>query len=205
MIVILYDQWKPQVTRRHLGASHRQRSSAVDRPITIRFGLDVPPVRRTLGQLVRRVYQIYIAMTADSVTDAGLTPLQYGALACLNKEDGEPGIDQNGLGARLGIDRNSTSKLVDKLEANGLLQRGVNAADRRAKLLSLTQKGEKLFARLHEQNIAAQLRVLEPLAPHEREVLFELLLRVIASNGASARKNAHSEELRTGILYKSKI
>lgn len=167
----------------------RGRPSRPDRPFTVHFDSNVPPVRRTLGQVLRRVYQVYMAMTVESVAEVDLKPLQYGAMAILNKEDGEPGIDQNGLGARLGTDRNSTSKLIDNLEAKGLVERRVNGADRRARLLSLTQKGEKLFARLHEQNIQAQARVLAPLSARERELLFSLLLRMIAAHGAAARSD----------------
>src|SRR5579872_922416 len=90
-----------------------------DRPYTIHFGRDVAPVRRTLGSLTRRVNQICMAMAADSVAGSDLTPVEYGAMACLNKQDGEPGIDQIGLAARLGVDRNSVSLLVNELAAKG--------------------------------------------------------------------------------------
>src|ERR1700749_2562344 len=86
------------------------------RPYTIHFSDGVAPVRRTLGALTRRVHQISMALTADSVAKADITPVQYGAMGCLNKQDGEPGLDQIGLAARLGVDRNSASLLVDDLE-----------------------------------------------------------------------------------------
>jgi len=182
------------------GGGSRGRPLRPRRPFTVRFDSNVPPVRRTLGQVLRRVYQIYMAMTMESVAEADLRPLQYGAMAILNKEDGEPGIDQNGLGARLGTDRNSTSKLVDNLEAKGLVERRVNGADRRARLLSLTQEGEKLFARLHERNIGAQARVLAPLSATERELLFSLLLRLIAVHGAAVRSDARGADADAHIL-----
>jgi len=62
--------------------------------------------------------------------------------------------------------------------------------DRRARLLYLTPKGEKLYARLRPGNVAANARVLEPLAPHERELLLDLLIRVIKANAAYARPGA---------------
>ena len=111
-------------------------------------------------------------------------------MAYISRQVGEPGIDQNSLAGRLGVDRNNASLLVEELESRGLLERRVNGADRRARLLQLTPKGEKLFMRLRPENIAANGRVLEPLAPHERELLLDLLIRVIEANGACARPGA---------------
>jgi DNA-binding MarR family transcriptional regulator len=147
-------------------------------------------VRRTLGGLTRRVNQIAIAMTAESLAEAELTPLQYGAMGCLNRRDGEPGIDQMGLAARLGIDRNSASVLVEELATKGLIERRVKDGDRRARILHLTGAGERLFLQLRKKNLAAQERTLEILTPSERELLFDLLVRIIAANGQHARPGA---------------
>lgn len=167
-----------------------RRAREAGRPYTIHFGPGVAPVRRTLGALTRRVHQISMAMTAETVSGAGITPVQYGAMGCLNRRDGEPGIDQVGLAARLGIDRNSASVLVDDLEAKGLLERRINHADRRARLLTLTARGERLFLQVRKRNLAAQAKTLKTLTPGERELLLDLLARIIAENGALARPGA---------------
>src|SRR5262245_50824476 len=98
------------------------------------------PVRRSPISLARRFFQICTAAAAEATADVNLTSLQAGVLAYLNNVDGEPGIDQNGLAARLGIDRASTSAIVEEVEARGLVERRVNGADRRARLLRLTPR-----------------------------------------------------------------
>jgi DNA-binding MarR family transcriptional regulator len=148
------------------------------------------PVRRTPIGLARLFFQICTTAAAEPLARAGLTPLQFGALVYLSREIGEPDIDQSGLAARLAIDRASTSALVDELEAMGLLERRVNSADRRARLLRLTSRGERLRARLHPEQIAAQMNVLASLTPREREVMISLLVRVIKSNSGLARPGA---------------
>jgi MarR family transcriptional regulator, lower aerobic nicotinate degradation pathway regulator len=110
--------------------------------------------------------------------------LQYAVLAYLI---GEPDIDQSGLAARLGIDRNTTSVLVDELEAKGLLTRRVNGADRRARLLRLTPRGQKLHTRVYPLTFAGQQELLSVLAPDERDILLDLLVRVIEGNRVLAR------------------
>ena len=161
-----------------------------DGPFQLPLGPDIPPVRRVTTPLARRFHQICTTMVADSLAGAELTPLQFGVLAHLNKQDGAPGIDQNSLAARLGIERSHVSLLVEELGARGLLDRHVNGADRRARVLQLTPKGEKLYQRLLPGNFAANERILEPLTQRERELLHDLLIRIIQRNGAYARPGA---------------
>jgi DNA-binding MarR family transcriptional regulator len=134
--------------------------------------------------LARRFFQICTTATAEALAGKDLTPLQYAVLAYLI---GEPDIDQSGLAARLGIDRNTTSVLVDELEKKGLLARRVNGADRRARLLRLTPRGQKLHARVHPLTFAGQQELLSVLAPDERDILLDLLVRLIEGNRVLAR------------------
>ena len=140
--------------------------------------------------LARRFYQICMAVVADSLSAADLTPLQFAVIAYLNRDDGEPGIDQNGLAARVGIDRNNASLMVEELARRGLVERRVNGADRRARLLALTPKGEKLYARLKAGNVAANERILDPLPPRERQLFLDMLIRIIKHNADYARPGA---------------
>jgi DNA-binding MarR family transcriptional regulator len=172
-------------------------SPSGERLLTVQLGPGIPPVRRAATSLARRFYQICVAMSVESVADAGLTPLQYSVLSHLNKRNGEPGIDQIGLAGRLGIDRNSVGQLVEQLEKQDLLERRVNGVDRRARVLRLTPKGEQLHTRLRPKNIAANERILGPLAPSERELLLDMLIRVIKENAAYARPGAGRRKRRT--------
>jgi DNA-binding MarR family transcriptional regulator len=121
---------------------------------------------------------------AEALTDTGLTPLQYAVLAYLYVH---PDIDQNGLAARLGIDRASTSQLVDTLEKAGLVDRRVNGEDRRGRLLRLTNQGSELRERLYPVGRTAEARILSPLTARERETLIALLVRVVSANEEFAR------------------
>ena len=148
------------------------------------------PVLRLATPLARRFYQICLAMVADSLSEANLVPLQYGTMTYLNKETGEPGIDQVGLAARLGIDRNNVGVILTGLEKRGLVERRVDPADQRARRLYLTAKGEKLYQQLQPLNSAANERILASLSVRERELLLDLLVRVIQANAIYARPGA---------------
>jgi DNA-binding MarR family transcriptional regulator len=132
--------------------------------------------------IARRFHQICSASTAEVVGEAGLTPLQYGVLIHLSAETGKPDLEQNVLAERLNIDRNTASVLVEQLVKKSLVQRKVNGADRRARLLSLTPKGEKVFAKLRPAHALINESILAPISPRERKLLTGLLIRVIEAN-----------------------
>jgi DNA-binding MarR family transcriptional regulator len=149
-------------------------------------GSDQPPWHTAPNAIARRFHQICVAQISDVVGKGNLTPLQFAVLIHLNRQTGRPGIDQNGLAERLNIDRNTTSVLVEQLVNKGLVERLVNKEDRRARLLSLTTKGEKLYTRLRPDHQAANDAILAPLTRSERDILISLLIRVIEGNRGAA-------------------
>jgi DNA-binding MarR family transcriptional regulator len=76
------------------------------------------------------------------------------------------------------------------MEAKGLVERRVNGADRRARLLRLSARGTKLRERLRPKAHLVQARLLGTLTPTEREILLELLVRVIEANESYAKPGA---------------
>lgn len=183
--------WLAALDDRPFVMTPRKSRTAVGRPdLTIRFGDGIPPVRRTPVPLARRFFQICQTIATEAVTPHGLTAHQFAALPYLSRKSGDPGMDQNGLAARLGMDRNNTSVLVDELVEKGLVERRVNSSDRRAHVLYLTAEGEKLFARMQPIAVAGNDKILAPLKAHERELLLDLLLRVVEGNWQYARPGA---------------
>ena len=121
---------------------------------------------------------------------------EYGALTVL---DAEPGIDQQGLASRLGIDKMSAGQMVDRLEARGLVSRRPHPTDRRARALHLTPEGLALRRRLRPHTLAAQDRILAPLRPEERPLFVDLLTRIIEGHRSYVRPgNGRRRPRRTG-------
>ncbi len=145
------------------------------------------PVQPTPSALARRFNQICVTVVSSALADESMSPLQYAVLAYLYVH---PDIDQNNLAARLGVDRASTSLLVDQLEQKGLVERRVNDEDRRARLLRLSRNGIALRERLHPVGRAAEKEILSTLTASERDTLIALLTRVVTANEARARPGA---------------
>ena len=173
----------------------RAKSLTSGLPPIFKSGRANVPVRRVPMALARRLFQICTTATADALVGHDLTPLQYAVMAYVQVE---PDLDQSGLAARLGIDRNNASLLVEQVEAKGLLERRVNGADRRARLLRLTPRGEKLYARVQPKTRAGQLQLLSVLSSHEQEILLDLLIRVVEGNRALARPGTGRRKRDTG-------
>ena len=164
----------------------RRFTSARSRKL-VTFERGTPPVHRVPAALARRFDQICVSTLAQALAGEDLTPLEF---AVLRYVDEEPGIDQSGLCERLGIDRNSASLMVNRLESNGHLTRRVDGNDRRARLLKLTPSGKRLHDRVRPKTFAGWQRMLSVLKPTERELLLDLLVRVIEGNRILARPGA---------------
>jgi DNA-binding MarR family transcriptional regulator len=164
-----------------------RRSPAPDRPVKVVTWSGGAPIRRVPIALARRFVQICLAVAAETLEGENLTPLQFAVLANLNDE---ADVDQNNLAARIGVDRNTASVLVEQLVKRGLIDRRINGADRRARLLRLTLGGSELHERLRPEMRASQRRILAPLAPAERERFLDQLVHIIKANESYARPGA---------------
>jgi DNA-binding MarR family transcriptional regulator len=167
-----------------------RRRSAVD---PIHRGKDIVvlangvPVQRVPVALARRFSQICMAVAAEVAAERDLTALQLGALTYLRLQ---PGLGQNDLASRLGIDRSNNTLIIDQLEQRGLVERTVNGSDRRAKSVRLTRKGTEICNQLRPKGGIAQARILEPLKPADREHFLDMLIDIIDGNEAYARPGA---------------
>jgi DNA-binding MarR family transcriptional regulator len=87
-------------------------------------------------------------------------------------------MSQRALGSRLAIDKSPMVGLLDDLERLGLAQRRRSDADRRVQAVHLTEKGERVVARVLDIADAENARTFGVLDDAERELLHDLLLRV---------------------------
>lgn len=85
---------------------------------------------------------------------------------------------QADLGRRLWLDRSDTHAIVSALEAAGLVERTVDPADQRRKVVNITAAGRRARRQLEGRIQAAQEDILAPLTAHERVQLLELLARL---------------------------
>ena len=81
----------------------------------------------------------------------------------------------------LGLTSGTVSVRLDRLEKNGIVTREPDPASARGSLVQLTGKGLELFDRVAPVHLANEDRLLSALSPAEREVLADLLRRLLGS------------------------
>ena len=139
------------------------------------------------GHLIRRLHQISVAIFANRMAEAGidLTPVQF---AALTKVDDNPGVDQATLAGLIAYDKVTIGGVVDRLVQKGLLRREVSKRDRRARVLTLSDEGQRLLARALPEARSVQDDTLAGLSDHERRTFVELLRK--ATNAANDQSRA---------------
>lgn len=137
------------------------------------------------GHLIRRLNQISVALFMERMAEAGLTltPVQYAALSAIRDN---PGIDQATVAGLVAYDRATLGKVIDRLDARGLVARTTSQTDRRAKELSLTPEGAALLARATPHVDAIQPDILAGLTAAEQDTFLALLQKAtMAGNDLS--------------------
>ncbi len=112
-----------------------------------------------------------MAALAERLAPLGVTPARATAVVYIALHEG---CDQITLGRALGVNRASTMKAVDELEALGVLQRRPGR-DRRTNALNLTPAGAALRHQVEAVTREHDIAAFAPLTSAERAELSRLL------------------------------
>jgi MarR family transcriptional regulator, organic hydroperoxide resistance regulator len=114
---------------------------------------------------------------AHRLKEHGLSASQYNALRILR--GAHPGTLPCGeVGARMVTPEPDVTRLLDRLEQRGWLERGRGEVDRRVVTVRISESGLALLAAL-DAPVAAHLeRVMTPLSEAEQRTLLELVERL---------------------------
>ncbi|MGI8744991.1 MAG: MarR family winged helix-turn-helix transcriptional regulator [Bryobacteraceae bacterium] len=82
------------------------------------------------------------------------------------------------LGAKVLLTSGSITTAVDRLEDRGLVARGGDPTDRRARIVHLTGAGRKLICKLFAKHQQAMEQAVSSLTPAERILLLGLLRKL---------------------------
>ncbi len=89
------------------------------------------------------------------------------------------------LAAAVRVPLSTATRIVDRLIAKGLVERSRSEEDRRLVVIQPTEQGARLHAAARKHEAAIAYRMLEPLTAGEREILLELMGKLLA--GLQAR------------------
>ena len=100
--------------------------------------------------------------------DEDLSPTLAAALATIARHGP---LTPSELATRERVQRPTATRLLDRLEAPGLVARTADPADRRSSLVAVTPAGEALLAEVRTRKDAYLARRLRALSPEDRATL----------------------------------
>jgi DNA-binding MarR family transcriptional regulator len=158
----------------------------------------VPDPERSLGFLIHDVARLLRRNFNRGVQALGLTQTQWRAIAQLSRNEG---INQVTLADILEIQPISLARLLDRMQASGLIERRPDPRDRRAVQLYLTAEAEPILAALRAQAAETHRQALGDMGGEGHDQLIEalrtlkrnLLAEETTQSAAAAARSSGSE------------
>jgi DNA-binding MarR family transcriptional regulator len=149
------------------------------------YSLDTYEPRQGLGHLVGRARaEMLAAIDTELTKDEFLGPLEVTAsqlIVIVNLAGRECATSASELCKGISYDAGAMTRMLDRLEAKGLVRRTRSPDDRRLVNLELTQAGKAAYPRLREISMRVLNHALRDFTVDEARQLEELLRRVLCN------------------------
>ncbi|MEV0632863.1 MarR family winged helix-turn-helix transcriptional regulator [Nonomuraea wenchangensis] len=145
------------------------------------------------GSLLAQVGRELTTETERRLAPLGLTAQQAALLLHAARGAGTP----SRLKDLVGTDTAGMTRLLDRLQAKGLLRRARHPRDRRSVVVELTEQGQALVPRLPPVFGQVSRQVFDGFGPEELEVMTDLLRRMLRNlaDGEEELADGEGEEV----------
>src|SRR5689334_5887739 len=131
---------------------------------------------------IRRLVRVLRVAARRTQSVAGITAAQ---VFVPQQFDGDASLSLNELAAKTLTDRSSVADVVDRLEAQRLVDRTVDPSDRRRAATRITGAGRRILSRTPNAPTTTLIAAIRALSPSERVTLAESLNRLTAALGVT--------------------
>jgi len=135
----------------------------------------VPNTEDFIGAVIADVARLLRTAFDRRVRTLGITRAQWLVLTRLHRH---PGVSQSELADLMEVERASAGRMIDRLEANGWVERRAQNGDRRVKRVYLTPEAERVHRRIWRVAETTVNDALADLSAREGTQLRALLGRV---------------------------
>lgn len=135
-------------------------------------------MKPTVGFTLHDVARLLRKRFEQRARSLGLTRSQWQVLAHASVN---PGIQQSALADILEIEPITLCRIVDKLEAAGLVSRSPHSTDRRVRLLDVTAQAEPLLRHMSVFGDLTRAEATDGVSAADQDVLMAALLRMRAN------------------------
>jgi DNA-binding MarR family transcriptional regulator len=151
--------------------------------------------RRELPRLLRAAYFGMHRVSDAHFSRSGVTADQFVLLACLAEQDA---ITQQELACRASSDPSTIRAMLVLLEGRGLVARALHPNDSRARVVTLTAKGRRLFKRLWKSSESIRVQMLAGFSADEAGLLVCCLRRLIDNLAVARPRHDHDPAAESG-------
>ncbi|CAL9626203.1 MarR family winged helix-turn-helix transcriptional regulator [Streptomyces albus] len=146
-------------------------------------GRDARDTTRRAGEVIE-LLEVLWERGRNAASTAPVSPSQLRVMYCVDRDEG---MNLRTLGEALGSAPSSVSRLCDRLEAIGFVERSPSPVSRRELELRLTRRGRAYLRDLREQREEALVEILNTMRPRERDALLKGLRSFVdAAEGTSS-------------------
>ncbi len=167
---------KPVAPRPVPAKSPRRRSAHPGDPEF--YSGDAYPMLESIGYLLKRLRANLDRAVDNEMSELDLTDVQWGPLLLLHHGMGTTAAE---LARTICADTGAMTRLLDRLEAKGLVRRVPSAQDRRVVQLELTPEGARLCRDIPYGLARVMNGMLRGFTPAEVETVKTLLRRMLAN------------------------
>lgn len=149
-------------------------------------------IHSEIGLLIARLARAWRREVDQALADQGLS--QATALPLMVLSRGGKHIRQGVLADEMGIEGPSLVRLIDLLQAEGLVERREDPTDRRAKTLHLTATGEAKVAETNRVLSRVRADLLKDIAADDLAATFDALQRIEQRANRIGQQRSAAEE-----------
>ena len=158
----------------------------VDR-IQSQWAAERPDVDVTPQALIGRLHRLAAALTAEltPVFDRhGLGEGEFDVLAALRRSGAPFELAPGELASHTMVTSGAATKRIDRLVADGLVERRVGEKDARTRIVALTERGRRVIDEAFADHMENEARLVGLLGEADRQALEPILRRWLAAAGA---------------------
>lgn len=127
-----------------------------------------------VGFLLKEINDSLLKMANNDLRASGLTIMQVALLTNLNKRHNRE-MTMKEIERQFSISQPTVVGIVSRMEEKGIVESYLDSADRRVKIVHITEKGESLVTDAEECVDCAERRLVEGLSDKDIETLLSLL------------------------------
>ncbi|WP_097461302.1 MarR family winged helix-turn-helix transcriptional regulator [Mangrovitalea sediminis] len=140
------------------------------------------PYRKSIGYLISAMAHIKDRVLEKHLMPLDITPAQFKVFISMVYGKMETPAE---FCRELGLDSGAMTRMLDRLEKKGLIERRRCPTDRRVVRVDLTEEGHKVADRIPNMAVDALNELFEPISPEEFASLERILWKIVNAAGQS--------------------